>query len=180
MRTLTLTGAAVLAAALLTACDGTDAPTAPRIQPRVEDAGHNAADHFKVDEPIAFQLQSPCNGELVDMVGRETGQINSVDKQENLDNGNAVHFEHLGNVVATGTGATTGAIYSMNDVFHEGFESPSVPASQFAVSFRETLHVTSTTAGLGFSVRVLFHLVHQPPADDVLITRDIESVTCGL
>ena len=90
-----------------------------------------------------------------------------------------MHFEHHGRAVATGTGATTGATYSMNDVFHEGFESPSGPAPQVAVSFRETLHVTSSAAGLGFSVRVLFHLVHQPPADDVLITKDIESVTCG-
>ncbi len=169
----------LLAAALVTACADDQPTTAPATPSFAEDAGHNAADHFKIDEPIAFQLESPCNGELIDMVGRETGQINAVDKRENLDNGNSVHFEHHGMVVATGTGATTGVTYSLNDVFHEGFESPSVPAPQVAISFRETLHVTSSESALGFSVRVLFHLVNQPPADDVLITKDIESVTCG-
>ena len=169
----------LLAAALVTACADDQPTTAPATPSFAEDAGHNAADHFKIDEPIAFQLQSPCNGELIDLVGQETGQINAVDTRENLDNGNSLHFEHHGRAVATGTGATTGAIYSLNDVFHEGFESPSVPAPQFVVSFRETLHVTSSAPGLGFTVRVLFHLVHQPPADDVRITKDIESMTCG-
>jgi hypothetical protein len=171
--------ALLLAAALVTACADDQPTTAPATPSFAEDAGHNAADHFKIDEPIAFQLESPCNGELIEMVGRETGQINAVDKPENLANGNSVHFEHLGRAVATGTGATTGATYSLNDVFHEGFESPSVPAPQVAISFRETLHVTSSAPGLGFTVQVLFHLVNQPSADEVLITKDIESLTCG-
>ena len=171
--------ALLLAAALVTACADDQPTTAPATPSFAEDAGHNAADHFKIDEPIAFQFQNPCNGELIDMVGWETGQITAVDTRENLDNGNWVHFEHLGRAVATGTGATTGATYSLNDVFHEGFESPSAPAPQVAISFREMLHVTSSAPELDFTVRVLFHLVHQPPADDVLITKDIESVTCG-
>jgi hypothetical protein len=174
-----LAAGALLTAALITACTEDQPATAPATPSFAEDAGHNSTDHFKIDEPIEFQLQSPCNGELIDLVGRETGQINAVDKRENLDNGNAIHFEHHGRVQATGTGATTGATYSVNDVFHEGFESPSVPAPQVTVSFRETLRVTSSTPGLGFSVRVLFHLVHQPPADDVRITKDIESVKCN-
>jgi hypothetical protein len=171
--------ALLLAAALAAACTDDQPSTAPATPSFAEDAGHNAADHFKIDEAIAFQLQSPCNGELIDLVGRETGQITAVDTRENLDNGNSLHFEHLGRAVATGTGATTGATYSLNDVFHQGFDSPSVPAPQVAISFRETLHVTSSAPGLGFSIRVLFHLVNQPPADDVLITKDIETVTCG-
>jgi hypothetical protein len=168
-----------LAVAWLWACAGDEPVTAPTNSSFAVGTGHNAADHLKIDEPVAFQVPNPCNGELIDFTGQETGQINAVDTRENLDNGNSVHFEHHGHVVAVGTGQESGTTYDINDVFHESFNSPSPPAPQVTISFRETLHVTSSVPGMGFSVHVLFHLVKQPSADDVTITKDIESTTCG-
>jgi hypothetical protein len=172
--------AILVAAAAVAACSSEPdhlitGPAAPSF---AIDAGHNSADHFTIDEPFELQLQSPCNGELIDLVGRETGQINAVDKRENLDNGNSVHFEHHGSIEATGTGQTTGATYTLDDVFHEQFESPSVPAPQVSISLRETLRVASSISGLGFRVNVLFHLVHQPGAEDVRVTKDVVSAKC--
>jgi hypothetical protein len=171
--------ALLLAAALFSACaeDGTTAPARPGF--RVEDAGHNAADHFKIDEPVEFDLINPCNAEPIHVVGRDVGQINAVDKRENLDNGNSVHFEHLSHVVAAGTGQVTGTAYNINDIFHESFNSPSPPAPQVTISFRETLRVTSLVPGMGFSVHMLFHLVLEPSADEAKVTQDVESTTCG-
>ena len=169
--------AALTAAALLGAC-AQEPATAPSTPSLAEDAGHNTADHFTIDDPIEFQFESPCTGELIDFTGRETGQLTMVDTREHLDNGNSVHFEHQGRVVATGVGQTTGAIYRINDVFHESFQSPSPPAPQVTVMFEETLRVTGTAPGTGFTLRVQFHLVHQPFAPDVKVTRDIESVRC--
>ena len=172
--------AAVLAlTAAFGACLGDDHASAPTDPSLAVGTGHNAADHFKIDEPVAFEVLNPCNGELIDFVGRETGQINAVDTREHLDNGNSIHFEHQGHVVATGTGQQTGTAYAINDVFHESFNSPSPPAPQVTISFRETFRVTSPAPGMGFSVHVLFHLVLSPSADDVKITKDIESANCG-
>jgi hypothetical protein len=101
-----------------------------------------------------------------------------VDTRENLDNGNSVHFERLSRVVATGIGQQTGAVYSVNEVFHETFESPSPPAPQVTFSFRDRFRVTSSVPGTAFSVHALFHLVATPSAGEAKVTQDIESVTC--
>ena len=165
-------------ALVLSACSA-DQPLTTSTDPSLAvGTGHNAADHFKVDQPIAFQIESPCNGELIDFTGRETGQVTAVDTREHLDNGNSVHFEHLSRVVASGTGQQTGTAYAIKDTFHETFESPSPPAPQVTLSFRDMLRVTSSVPGAGFSVHALFHLVVTPSAGEAKVTRDIESVTC--
>ena len=135
--------------AALGACSGDDRAPVPTDPSFAVGTGHNATDHFKIDEPVEFEVLNPCNGELIDFVGRETGQINAVDTRENLDNGNSIHFEHQAHVVATGTGQQTGTAYAINDVFHESFNSPSPPAPQVTISFRETFHVTSPARGNG-------------------------------
>jgi hypothetical protein len=101
-----------------------------------------------------------------------------VDTREHLDNGNSVHSEHQGRVVATGIGETTGATYHVNDLFHESFQSPSPPAPQVTITFQETLRVTGTAPGTGFTVREQFHLVVLP-SSDAKVTREVESVRCG-
>ena len=169
----------LFASTLFTACADDQPLTAPTTPAFAVGTGHNSTDHFKIDEPVEFQVENPCNGELIDLIGRETGQINAVDTRENLDNGNSIHFEHHGHVVATGVGQQTGTTYDVNSVFHESFNSPSPPAPQVTISFRETFHVTSSVPGMGFSVHTLFHLVLQPSAGEARITKDIESVECG-
>jgi hypothetical protein len=166
-------------ASVLGACatDGTTpAPTDPSF---AVGTGHNATDHFTIDQPIEFQIDNPCNGELIDFVGRETGQINAVDTREHLDNGNSIHFEHLSHVVASGVGQQTGAQYAINDVFHEVFESPSPPAPQFTAGFHDALRVTSAPPGSGFQLHTQMHVVLSPSANEAKVTRDIESVSCG-
>jgi len=79
-------------------------------------------------------------------------------------------------VVATGIGETTGATYQINDLFHEDFESPSPPAPQVTITFQETIRVTGTAPGTGFTVREEFHLVLQPSSPDAKVTREVESV----
>jgi hypothetical protein len=171
-------GGLVLAAGLLGACadDGTTAPAMPAYA--VEDAGHNAVDHFKIDEPAEFTFQSPCNGESIDFVVRDVGEITFVDTREHLDQGFALHIEHHSTVTGTGTGEVTGIVYSINDVFNERFESPSPPAPQYTSSFTETLHVRSPVPGTSFTARFGVTVV-LPPSDGVKVTREIESATCG-
>ena len=184
--TLILLLAAACHAATDPASDPADVPTSPAAGPVAApagpsyavDAGHNAAEHFKIDQPLAFELESPCNGELIEFTGRETGQINKVGTREILDAGGFLHFEHHGRVVATGVGQTTGAAYDLVEVFHEGFESPSAPAPQFTVSIRETLHVSGSAPATSFSAQSHFHAL-ATPAGELKVTRDIESATCG-
>jgi hypothetical protein len=168
----------LLLTTLLAACARDETPTAPTPPSLAVGTGHNSADHFKIDEPVEFQVESPCNGELIDLAGRETGQVNAVDTREHLDNGNSIHFEHNGRVVAAGAGQQTGSTYDLNSVFHESFNSPSPPAPQVTISFRETLHVNGSAPGTAFSIHTLFHLVLQPSADEARVTKDIQSVTC--
>ena len=171
---------AFLLAPLLAACGPDAAPTGPGAPPtfRVEGAGHNSADHFRIDLPADFELESPCNGELITLSGQETGQLTLVDTREHLDAGFALHSEHQGRVSATGAGSVTGAAYAIRDVFHESFDSPSPPAPQFTASFHETFHVTSSVSGLSFTYRRLFHLVKSPSSDEFKVTQDVEEVSC--
>jgi hypothetical protein len=172
--------AALLSLTLVLAACSAGEPLAPSTDPSMAvGTGHNTADHFKIDQPVAFQIESPCTGELIDFTGRETGQVTAVDTREHLDNGNSIHFEHLSRVVAAGTGQQTGATYAINDVLHENFESPSPPAPQVTISFREVLRVTSSVSGAGFLVHELFHLVVTPSSGEAKVTQETESVSCG-
>jgi hypothetical protein len=180
MSDYTRTAALLLAALVLGACAGDDPVTAPTTPGfRVEGAGHFSTDHFKIDEPVAFPIENPCNGEVVDIVGRDVGEINAVDTREHLDSGNSLHFEHHSHVTGTGTGELTGITYSFDDIFNEKFESPSVTAPQFTGSFTEVMHVASPVAGTSFTARFAVSVVLAPSADDLKVTRDLSSAQCG-
>ena len=59
MRSLTLTGAAMLAAGLLTGCGSDSDPTAVNLPARTADATDpNTADHFTTVEAVTFELES--------------------------------------------------------------------------------------------------------------------------
>jgi hypothetical protein len=170
--------ALVLGAVALAGCtaDPATAPSRPALA--VEEAGHNASDHFKIDDPIAFTLESPCNGEMIEFTGRDLGEINAVDTREHLDAGFSLHFEHHSHVTATGTGQVTGITYDADEIFNERFESPSVPAPQFTGSFSEVIYVNSPVPGTSFTVRFAVSVV-KPPFADLKVTRVIETAECG-
>jgi len=178
MRSLTLTGAAMLMGILLTGCASEDSPTAPAIPSlAVEDAGHNAADHFKVVEAVEFEVESPCNGELIAFSGEAIYQTTRVGTREVLDAGLAVHGEFYSHLRATGTGQESGASYTINDIYHENFESPSPPAPQITFSVGGMFHVTSDLPGLSFDAHFGFHGLALP-SGEFKVTRELESVEC--
>jgi len=69
--TVTLTGAAMLAAALLTGCDADSSPTAQTTPGLTADAtDHNVADHFKSVTTVTFSdAVNPCDGEQIHLYG---------------------------------------------------------------------------------------------------------------
>src|SRR5690348_10623796 len=179
MRVFTRPVGLFLAALALGACAGGDSATGPAAPAlRVEGAGHFSSDHFKIDEPLAFPIDNPCNGEVIDIVGRDVGEITAVDTREHLDNGNSLHFEHHSHVTGTGAGELTGITYSFNDIFNEKFESPSVSAPQFSGSFTEIMHVNSPVPGTSFTARFAVSVVKPPSSDDLRVTRDLSSTQC--
>jgi hypothetical protein len=179
MQSLTLTGAAILTAALLTGCGAESGPTAENVLGLAADAAdHNVADHFKVVVTGIFDVESPCNGELIILSGEERDQFTLVGPRELLDAGFFYHLEFQQHVRATGTGSETGATYTLNDMFHENFNTPNGPAPHFTYSAHATSHVTSELPGLSFDIHFVVHVVG-PSGKDIKVTRDVESVTCG-
>jgi hypothetical protein len=179
MRSLTLTGAAILTAALLTGCGAEAGPTAENVPGLTADAtDHNVADHFNSVVTGTFDVESPCNGELIILSGEERNQFTLVGSREALDAGFWLHMEFQQQVRAIGTGLETGATYTLKDMFHENFNSPNEPAPHFTYSAHGTSHVTSDLPGLSFDIHFVFHVVG-PSGKDFKVTREVESVTCG-
>ena len=177
MRSLTLTGAAMLTAALLTGCGAEAGPTAENIPGLTAHAtDHNVADHFKIVVPGIFDVENPCNGELIILSGEEIDQLTLVGPREVLDAGGFLHMEFQQQVRATGTGLETGATYTLKDMLHENFESPN-EAPHLTFSSHGTSHVTSDLPGLSFDIHSVFHIVI-PSGKDFKVTREVESVTC--
>lgn len=179
MRSLTLTGAAMLAAVLLTGCGSDSDPTAADLPALTTGATDpNTADHFQTVEAVTFELESPCNGELITFSGTAETQVTLVDTREHLDAGFALHMELQQHTTASGTGSESGATYTINDIFHEGFESPNPPAPHFTVTAHATTRVTSDIAGLSF----LGHFVFQgvaPSGQDFKVTTSLDRLTCS-
>jgi hypothetical protein len=179
MRSLTLTGAAILTAALLTGCGAEAGPTAENVPGLTADAtDHNVADHFKSVVTGTFDVESPCNGELIILSGEERNQLTLVGPREALDAGFWLHMELQQQVLATGTGSETGATYTLKDMLHENFETPNEPAPHLTFSSHGTSHVTSDLPGLSFDIHSVFHVVI-PSGKDFKVTREVTSVTCG-
>jgi hypothetical protein len=166
---MTLTGAAMLMVVLLTGCVNEDSPTTATTPAlAVEGAGHHTTDHTKFVETFVFALTSPCNGELIVISGEAISQVTEMV---------GLHFEYQSSLLATGTGPESGAVYTLNDTFHEGFNTPSVTASQFTFIQRSAARVTSDLPGLSFTVHLVFHGVSLP-SGEFKVTRDVDGAEC--
>ncbi len=178
MRIKRLVTGALFAAAVLTACTGDDAPTTPTAPGlRADAADHNVADHFKSVEAFTFEVESPCNGELIVFSAEAISQFTLVDTREHLDAGFALHREFQQHTRATGTGSETGATYTLNDIFHESFNSPNPTAPHATFSAHGTTHVTSDLPGLSFDIHFVFHGV-VPSGKEFKVTTNVENVEC--
>jgi hypothetical protein len=178
MRSLLLTGTALLAAALVTACGPDSNPITESTPVLLADAAdHNTADHFTSVEAVTFEVENPCNGEIIVFSGVARSQSTVVDTREHLDAGFSLHMELQSNTQATGTGPESGASYELKDIYHEGFDSPNPPAPHATFSGHATTHITSDLPGLSFDLRFLFHGV-VPSGKDFKVTREVESAEC--
>jgi hypothetical protein len=164
---------ALFAAATLTACDGTDAPTAPRIQSRVEDAGHNTTDRLTFTEPVAFEVESPCNGELIAFTGEDSVRMKLVIAPGDI----GIHVVTDIRSSYAGIGQATSAQYVLSSKYHENFESPSPPALQVTFSAHNREQVISNQPGLSFDLLFQLHGV-VPATGDVKFTKDVEAAEC--
>ena len=178
MQSLTFTRVAILTAAFLTGCGSEPSPTAESTPgPTAYAIDHNTADHFKAVDPVTFEVENPCNGESITFTGTARSQVTLVDTRENLDAGNSLHTEFQQHTTATGTGSVSGATYTINDIFHEGFESPNPPAPHATFSAHGMTRVSSNVAGLSFLAHFVFQAVI-PSGQDFKVTASLDRVTC--
>lgn len=179
MQSLTLTRVAILTAAFLTGCGSESSPTAEDGSGLTAYAiAHNTADHFKAVDPVTFQVDNPCNGESITFTGTAESQVTFVDTREHLDAGNSLHAEFQQHTTATGTGSVSGATYTINDIYHEGFESPNPPAPHATFGAHGMTRVSSDIAGLSFNGHFVFQAVI-PSGQDFKVTTSLERVTCS-
>jgi hypothetical protein len=163
--------------AVLAGCEGADAPTSPRMQALVEDAGHNAAQHVSSTTPLDETIDNPCNGETIHLTGTLVAEATFVGKPEDLEIGMDNHDELLGMVTESGTGLTTGAAYEFRSSYHEVFNSPSDPAANAELTAHGTDRMTSSIPDLSFTVSFLVHVVWLPTGE-FKVTKDVESTVC--
>jgi hypothetical protein len=176
MRRLTLTSAiAILSLSTGCAADDPTAPMPPSL--RVEEAGHNATEHQSGVDAIEFEIQNPCNGELIAFSGTDTYQVTLVGTPEALASGNSVHSTFQSHVRATGTGSESGATYTLDDIFQGSFNSPSPPATQFTFAEHGRLRITSDVAGLSFVGYFRFRGVVLPDGEFKVVVES-ERVEC--
>src|SRR5687768_7406379 len=166
---------AVAILALLSACSADD-PTGPPTF-RVEEAGHNAVDRFSSVDPVSFEVTSPCNNELITFEGTDTYQMTWVATREVLDLGAYVLAELQSHVRASGVGPASGATYTIDDVYHESFNSPSGPAAQVSVSAHGQFRIVSDDPALSFTGHVRFHAIALPSGESRLL-MEVERVLC--
>jgi hypothetical protein len=167
MRSLTLTGAALLTATLLTGCGADAGPTAED-HPGVM-ADLHTANHFSFTEPLDDIVISPCNGEMIPVTGTitEQGTIVEVD-------GAGLHVEVQDVVSGTGTGLTTGVAYMTHNTNHQSFDSPTATAVNFTATFWERFYFITQTPGLSFTGQFFVHVL-ATPSGDFKVTREIDS-----
>jgi hypothetical protein len=165
IRSLTLTGAATLVVALMTGCGAESGPTAESAPGLTADA--EIADHFELREVITFEAANPCNGELITFIGESFYQVTVVGTQEEgPDAGQPVHFEFQQVVKVTGTGSETGASYTVNDTYHEGYNAPHNYLE------RGSFHATSSVPSLSFRGYFDFHVVVLP-SGEFTVTHEV-------
>ena len=175
MRSFTLAGAVLAAALLLAACDSATQPASGDTTAETAHglaAERHTAEHSSTTYPLDDYIVNPCNGETIHVNGYVFEQINVVDV-----GGGELHFEMHDVVHETGTGLATGASYRLHDVTQEGFNSPSVSASNLIYTYWDKYHVMSKTPGLSFTGQVFIHVVVLP-SGELKVTRELGSVEC--
>jgi hypothetical protein len=168
MRSLRLTGAAMLAAALLTGCGAEAGPTSENAPVLTAKATDRTTTHVWQSDPIEETVVNPCNGETIRFTGSGVGQGNFVDVS-----GNNLHREFHAVISETGTGETTGATYRLHATYHEVFDSPSGPALDFTFGVTDRGQVISSTSTLSFTWLYTIHFVATANGT-FKITKDIE------
>jgi hypothetical protein len=171
MHTLALTGAAMMAVALMTACGDEAGPT-DEIPPEFT-ANSTTADHASTSDPFEDIVVSPCNGETIHFYGTVSGQTNLVNTE-----GDLLHYETQYEIRAAGIGSTTGATYLLRDQLHQGFATPGVAALDFTVNFREASRFLTSTQGLSFSGVQTFHLTVIPSGDIKVLRASFGDLEC--
>ncbi|HYC30885.1 MAG TPA: hypothetical protein VEB59_01285 [Gemmatimonadales bacterium] len=68
--------------------------------------------------------------------------------------------------------------YTLRDIFHQAFNSPSPPAPQFMTSFHETMQVHSSVASLGFDLSQTFLIHGNPASPDLKFVSHPDVATC--
>ena len=176
MRLVTFIGAiATLTLSIGCAADDAMAPTTPSL--RVEEAGHNATEQVSGVDTIQFEIDNPCNGELIAFSGTDTYRGTFVGTSEALESGHSVHSTFQSHVQATGIGLESGATYTIDDIFRTTFNSPSPPASQLTFSEHGRLRITSDEPGLSFVGYFVFQGV-LPPNGEFRVVVASERVEC--
>ena len=178
MRSLALAVTALFSGTLMSGCGTESGATADETFGLAAAAtDHNVADHLESVEAVTIEIVNPCNGELIVLTGEARSQQTIVGPREALDAGFWLHMEHQEHLRAAGTGAETGATYTLNDIFHESFNSPNEAAPHATSSEQATGHVTSSLSGLSFDVRFGFHVV-VPSGKEFKVTRLVLSEVC--
>lgn len=176
MQSLTLPGAAIVAAALLIGCGADSGPTAEDEATLVARASapYTASHSSSVTPLDEIFFDSPCNGEDIHMVGTLSAEDTFIGTADYF-----LHHELQVVVSETGTGLTTGATYRSHDVNHESFDSPTLEAPNLTFTYGETYYFISPTPGLSFRGQFAFHFVALP-SGDFKVTRDVGSLKCGI
>lgn len=167
MKPVTLAAAAMLAAALLTACAGDGLPTENGHALAAGAATVNVPSHTSFSIPLEEIVISPCNGETIQLSGSASGQTTELSTE-----GEVLHSSMHYVVRETGIGLTTGATYVLRDVFYEGFDIPSNTAVNATFTFREANHFITSLPGLSFTGVAALHFVRTPNGDEQF-TRDV-------
>lgn len=168
MRSLTLTGAALLMGTLLTGCGTESGTTADNALGLAADATDRTTNHVWESDPVEETIVNPCNGETIQFTGTGVGQGNFVNVPDNN-----LHREFHAVISEAGTGQTTGATYTLHANYHEVFDSPTVPALNFTFGVQDRGHVISSTPGLSFTWLYTIHFL-ATASGEFKITKDIE------
>jgi hypothetical protein len=180
MRRPFLLSTAALAGALTLALGCTDqpAPTGPAGDPAPRpNLAAQATVHSTTRQPFAFDVVSPCTGELVHFIGERFEQVTAVGPQELLDQGLALRFEDQAVFSGTGTGAVTGTTYFTRDVLHFGINSPTAEAVNFTLTFQETIHAITRDPGENFLIQVSIQ-VTVLPSGEIATSFEVVSAQC--
>jgi hypothetical protein len=139
IRLLGFTVTALIATALMAACDQSDVPLAP-----TPEAGGPSfrmfTEHFTIHEPFELEEFSDCTDEPVTLVGFVHHSLNVTSTDFSFGE---LHTSDHFTFHATSTGAITGIVYLFQDEAQFSFNSPSGPAPNFTQTEHREAHIIS-------------------------------------